>query len=326
MKPRVFLLLLYVCLITVPYSVLSQNITNEEVRYTISDIHRLTTKGSYGHPKWSPNGKYIAFVNRDIHGMSIYNISTEEIKHFSNCQPYGDIDSWYFWLSDSETILYHEREYTRPVFKSHISSLNAKNGYQKKLFETENEHILHFQKSSDDTVTFFVEEKNKLYSLDKDGIQHKEDGFVLITDFQNSQINIVNESNEMSKTITDGNGRYISPKQSPSGEFVLYESMVGDYIFCYDIKQDKTVMIGQGSYTNWSPGSREIVYCKVADDGHRLISSDIYISSTDGEFSQALTNSKDIMEIEPDVSPDGTQIVFTDYTTKSIFLANMKND
>ena len=72
--------------------------------------------------------------------------------------------------------------------------------------------------------------------------------------------------------------------------------------------------LGNFRAAKWSPFKNMIVYMHDADDGERVIESDIYIYNFLDSKSWNLTQTPDVIEMYPVWSPDGTMIAY--HTTK----------
>ncbi|MEW6512149.1 MAG: hypothetical protein AB1428_14455 [Bacteroidota bacterium] len=105
-----------------------------------------------------------------------------------------------------------------------------------------------------------------------------------------------------------GNGSYIWPSLSPDRtRIVAYDMTVGT-IIC-DFEGRVLVRLGKRDAPVWTRDGRWIVYMAGVDDGHRLLSSDLYCVSVDGAMTVQLTATPGILEIYPRCSPTEDRIV-----------------
>jgi TolB protein len=98
------------------------------------------------------------------------------------------------------------------------------------------------------------------------------------------------------KRITDGR----TPDLSPDGKKLLYSTNNGD-IMVSDPNGKNPVKIGTGSYARWSKDGSKIVF-----ERH----FDIWLMNADGSDPVQLTQTEPFYNSSPDISPDGTKIVF----------------
>ena len=70
------------------------------------------------------------------------------------------------------------------------------------------------------------------------------------------------------------------------------------------------VSLGEGYSPSWLPDGSGVVYNLSVDDGHNLIASDLYLASVDGKEISNLTNSPEVIELNPSVSPGGGEVAY----------------
>ena len=105
-----------------------------------------------------------------------------------------------------------------------------------------------------------------------------------------------------------GDGFYLWPSLSPDGSKLLF-TKVGQGTFISTLSGDIISELGYANAPQWSPDGNWVVFMRDIDDGHRLIDSDIFISSADGTSTFPLTETSDLKEVYPSwVVP--TEIVF----------------
>ncbi|MBP1690860.1 MAG: WD40-like Beta Propeller Repeat [Bacteroidetes bacterium] len=106
-----------------------------------------------------------------------------------------------------------------------------------------------------------------------------------------------------------GKGRYIWPALSPDGtQLVAYEMARGTFV-C-DLSGKVTAELGRRDGPVWMRSGKWLVYMDDRDDGHALVSSDLYCVSPDGFTTVRLTDTPDL-ELEPECSPTDNVIVCT---------------
>jgi Tol biopolymer transport system component len=124
-----------------------------------------------------------------------------------------------------------------------------------------------------------------------------------------SQIWVVDENGNRKKLIdVEGVAGYSTPAKSPSGDNYAVHGFDGN-LYVANPGGGDPVNLGQGSNPTWSPDGRYLIYERSMDDGHRLISSDLWISSLDGAWQFQLTDTPGI-ELYPSWSPDGMYIAY----------------
>jgi Tol biopolymer transport system component len=106
-----------------------------------------------------------------------------------------------------------------------------------------------------------------------------------------------------------GNGSYIWPALSPDGSrIVAYEMSRGTFV-C-DIRGTVISRLGRRDAPAWTRDGKWIVFMDEKDDGHRILSSDIVMVSADGTQSVRLTDTPDVLEMNPQCSSTEDRIIF----------------
>jgi Tol biopolymer transport system component len=105
-----------------------------------------------------------------------------------------------------------------------------------------------------------------------------------------------------------GQGSYIWPSLSPDKQFlVAYEIDRGAFV-C-DLTGKVISTFGRRDAPTWTRSGRWIVYMEDKDDGHRLLSSDLFAVTRDGSSTVQLTSTAALMELDPHCSPTENKIV-----------------
>lgn len=105
-----------------------------------------------------------------------------------------------------------------------------------------------------------------------------------------------------------GGGSYIWPSLSPDGQkIVAYEMVKGTFV-C-DPEGKNIVFLGRRDAPSWTRSGKWIVFMDDKDDGHRIVSSDIYAISPNGGEQVQLTDTPNAIEMYPACSPAEDKIV-----------------
>lgn len=124
-----------------------------------------------------------------------------------------------------------------------------------------------------------------------------------------SQAWVVDENGNLKKLIDiNGVDGYATPVESPQSDKYAVTGFDGNlYVASPDGSQP--INLGNGGSPTWSPDGRYVLYTISADDGARLTSSQLWISSPDGSWKYQLTHDGTIKE-RPSWSPDGKHIAY----------------
>jgi Tol biopolymer transport system component len=105
-----------------------------------------------------------------------------------------------------------------------------------------------------------------------------------------------------------GNGSYIWPVLSPDKHWLAAYEM-GKCTFVCDLTGKVQSMLGRRDAPSWTRTGKWIVYMNDKDDGHKLLSSDLFAVSPNGKTTVRLTSTSAIMELDPQCSPTENKII-----------------
>ncbi|NUN71103.1 MAG: PD40 domain-containing protein [Bacteroidetes bacterium] len=115
--------------------------------------------------------------------------------------------------------------------------------------------------------------------------------------------------NGTEKVITPlGKGQYIWPRLSPDGKRIVAVEMDRG-AFIADINGANAVSIGRVNAPQWTRSGGWVIGMDDRDDGHSVTGSEIVAVSADGTRRVLLTDSKNVHEMFPAVSPAEDVIV-----------------
>jgi Tol biopolymer transport system component len=80
--------------------------------------------------------------------------------------------------------------------------------------------------------------------------------------------------------------------------------------FVCDLTGNVKAMLGRRSAPEWTRDGAWIVFMDDRDDGHRILSSDLYALRPDGSEVTRLTDDDSVIEMYPHCSPSDNLIVF----------------
>lgn len=122
-----------------------------------------------------------------------------------------------------------------------------------------------------------------------------------------NQIWIVDENGNKKKLINvaDEDG-YFNPVESDDGKCAV-SGMSGN-LYVADPNGGAPVSLGAGCNPSWSPDGRWLVFQRCTEDGHNILSSELWYACADGSNMTQL--SADGMCEYPSLSPDGTMLAY----------------
>ncbi len=124
------------------------------------------------------------------------------------------------------------------------------------------------------------------------------------------------QTNKKKKISNDKFG-YFTPVWSPNSKYILY-STLGGQLFLYNLESDKSLSIGEGYSVSWAGNSASFIFYKKVVEDMKLINSDIYVYFVEGNKTAQLTNTKNIIEIDPSFSPGDKEVIYFTYNHKEL--------
>lgn len=251
-------------------------------------------------PEISPDGMYVAITSKGYTGLWTIRTDGYNLRQFSSVRGAGYIKRW---SPDSKWILYRE----------------SNDGKQElKIGETFTRNV--------SSIRIPVRKFEDVRWIDNDKLYIRSSGNIT---YLRSGLNV--ESNKKNQTIvyTDSEKiylespgkkstdiidpvlgvRYIDPVLSPDGRMLAFE-ILGGNLQVYELNTFQLHDLGRGGNPGWSPDGKKIVYQITLDDGHSVISSDLYLTNFDGTEKLQLTKTQYVHEMRPSFYPKGNRIIY----------------
>jgi len=273
------------------------------------------------NPAFSPDGKKLAYTKANYKGLLIFDLVSNSIKQITDEDAAGFA---FKWSSDSKSILSRVSKY------DYLKRYNAV-----KIFDVESGNSLPLTdyKTMMPYLPDWSNGDSEVYLPTKEGIEVYSTGKQKNTKMQKSELGgYVKNDKIIVHDFTTGNAQINIPIKnadiinliiSPDKNKVAFEIMGGNM---YSMNADGTNLtnLGKGNRPRWSYDSKKIIYMIAEDDGHTFTESDIYSINPDGTEKVNLTNTKDLIEMNPCFSPDGKSIVYDVFDDGSIYLMNLE--
>ena len=271
-------------------------------------------------PVYSPDGSQIAYTKSGYNGIWIYNLQTKSTIQLTDESAAG---FGFKWSADSKSILTRVAKYEDLKRFNAIKVFDAQTGESNQLSEyqtmmpylpvwADGDSKVYLPIKGDDEVFISAKEKNNQIA-----------GSIVAFEKNNKVVvkNVSDNSEQIFEPIKDA--QYINLSLSPDVTKLVFEVMGGN-MYVVNIDGTNLTDLGIGNRPRWSFDSNKIIYMIAEDDGHDYTSSDIYIINADGTQKRNLTNTSDLMEMNPCFAPDGKSIVFDLVNDGSIYLMNIE--
>ena len=274
-------------------------ITSADAQLRITNVEKLPldTSVEWSSPQFSPSGGLIYFTNSSYDGIWEYSIETKAVRQITS-----DPQSGYgFTLSpDGKSIAYRRTNIDKRTRerRQEIVKRNLADG------------TFSIVASGSDVSTPTFSQNNLLYTVGKQTKNlslQKSSGEIAILGIENTKITLIKGGK---KTLLDPfkNGSYIWPSLSPDKRLILaYEMSRGAFI-C-DLQGRVISRLGKRDAPVWTRDGKWIVFMDDKDDGHRILSSDLFCISPDGKKIAQLTSTDGVIEVHPQCSPTANKIV-----------------
>jgi Tol biopolymer transport system component len=291
---------------------------------TAQSDYQLIVKGSLEdvvmNPAYSPDGSKIAYTKSNYQGIWIYEFQTQT-NYLLTDEPAAGFA--FKWSSDSKSILTRVAKYEEMKRYNAVKIFDVTTGKSKQLSDyktmmpylpmwADGDSKIYLPLKGNDEVFLSAKEKNNRFA--NSTIAFEKSNKVIIK-------NLSNNSEQMFEPIKDA--QYINLSVSPDGSKIVFEVMGGN-LFTLNIDGTNLIDLGKGNRPRWSFDSNKIIYMIAEDDGHDYTASDIYIINANGTQKINLTNTNNVIEMNPCYAPDGKSIVFDVVNDGSIYLMSIE--
>ena len=279
------------------FLVIAQIALAQQINVLSIEKIKATDTGGYFYPKISPDNQFILMTRGNYSGLYQYSPVSKSLKTLNEDPGAG----YKVQISeDGNTVLYNKTELIRKLRHNSLISQTISNGEKKVLVAPTREQITGKMVNSNPVYV-----KNR--SLVKSNSVKPTDNLYLIT-IENQKMVLYKNGVRAELTPSGANASYIWPSISPDNKNIVY-TVTGKGTYVCSVTGKNVTSLGKLNAPSWA-GNRYVVGMDDRDDGEKLISSSLIITSIDGKLRKKLETPTGINAMYPSASKDGSRIAF----------------
>ena len=269
----------------------------------------------FSFPKFSSDGTSLFMTGENYRGLWQYNLETNMLVNINKYDGSGYEPQIY-----NDKIVFRTQEYIngRKYTDLKMFDLNTR---QESTLTDKKRHLNSVNILKNGTVCYTVEgvvSKEVLAkNLQKSDNENDTEPYIIC---DNAELKLA-RNDEVKRLEPVGPGNYIWCSLSPDQTKILF-TVTGRGTYISDLEGNVISELGYANAPQWSPDGKWIVYMDDKDDGHKYISSDVFVSSFDGALRFKLTDSEHIA-LYPSWSPTGNYLAYHS-DAGQIFLLNIE--
>ncbi len=273
--------------------------------FRVESVKPLTTpeEGQYFFPTVGPDGETVYFTGMNYTGLYARNMKSGSIVTITEDPGagYNPVIS-----EDGEMVYYRTYQYKGMRRYSSLISYDQQDR-RKQTLESEVRDLSFPILTPDGHINYTVDSKLKAIASAGLSEQHG-NGQGPVVYIERRKI-ILYTGDERKELEPLGPGIYVWPSLSPQGDRLLF-TKGGEGTFVTDLDGNILSELGMANAPKWSPDGNWIVYMDDKDDGHQILSSEIFVVKSDGSERIKLTDTTDKIEMYPSWGTDNSTLVY----------------
>jgi len=248
---------------------------------------------SFQGPLFNPDGKQLLLTQYGFQGLWLYDLSKESLIQLNDLSGAGYEPKF---TRDGKKIIFRTDEY---INKRRYSSLVVQdvNNLETRYLTEKTHHLSPAIFVADDQLVYKTDKNIKSIQLNderttKSTITNEIYGYI-----DNGKI-IIHKNGQQSQLEPVENSDYIWFSLSPDKTKFVF-TVVGGNTFISDLEGNLIMDLGRANAPKWASDGEWIVYMVDDDDGHVIISSDIWVYHIESQTKEQLTKTDDIHEMYP---------------------------
>lgn len=273
------------------------------------------------NPVFSPDGNKIAYTKAGYKGIWIYDINTKSSKQITDEDAAGFAMKW---SNDSKSILSRVAKYedAKRLNAVKVFNVDVNESIQLTEYRTRMEYLPEWS-DGDSKVILPTKESYETFSSGKPKLLYKNNNGKNVLLKYDKIVTQDLTNNDFQNIKPFEGAQYINLSISPDKNKVVFK-VVGGNMYVMNLDGTGLTDLGQGNQPRWSFDSKKIIYIIAEDDGQEYTASDIYVINTDGTNKRNLTNTKDLIEMNPALSPNGKTLVYDEYKSGKIYFTKFE--
>lgn len=262
--------------------------------------------------RFSPDGNYIAFTQDNYRGLYILENSTGKITELTD---YAAAGFGYSWSEDSKMILTKCSRFTEFTREDAVIVFFPESGTSSELTGfSYGPHIIPSWADANSVVTGTVKE---IKTINLRGEKAPDISFPYAYFDKIAVPSAGKINNLLTNSITSGKS-ILNFSLSNDKSRAVFE-ILGGGIYVWDISNNNFRYIDIGNRPVFSPDGTKLVYMKTTDNGHTLLTSEIWVSDVTGTGKLMVTDTPSEIETDPSFSPDGSLIIYSELNSGAIY-------
>jgi len=277
----------------------------------------------YMRPLWSPANNWIACTTIGYQGIWVINSESPEIKQLTDEQGSG---FGFSWSNNGEAIVCRTTAYQGRKPYNQLKIFDIADNQSWTITEGQERFRGTPRWSADDQQIYIMGTHNV------DIFESRLETSAPKTTPENNRMVYLQSGRIVVEASDRGTKEVLEPVSgkgllnlviSPDGSKLAFE-VYGGNMYVMNADGSGLTDLGVGYRPQWSPDSEYLAYMITEDDGYRFTRSDIYTIRIDGSDKTSLTNTAEILEMNPTWSPGGNRIAFDTYNEGSIYVVEIK--